>query len=54
MEHVRAIEDTVDEHKDTVPTEVARVVMKSAQALYDIHKKLHKLTWTVVNAHAQG
>ena len=37
--------------RDT-PTEVARVVMKNAQGLYDIHANMYKLTWTTVDSHS--
>jgi len=34
MEHIQSIQEAVDEHKDALPTEVVRVVMKEAQELY--------------------
>ena len=52
MNHIRAIQEAVDENKQSIPTEVARAVMKNAQGLYDIHAILYKLTWTTVDAHA--
>ena len=52
MEHISAIQEIVDEHKEAMPTEVVRVVMENAQSLYDIHANMYKLTWTTVEAHA--
>ena len=52
MNHIRAIQEAVDENKQSIPTEVARAVMKNTQGLYDIHANLYKLTWTTVDAHA--
>ena len=52
MDHIRAIQEIVDEHKEATPTEVVRVVMENAQGIYDIHANMYKLTWTTVEAHA--
>ena len=52
MDHIRIIQEVIDEHKEAAPTEVVRVVMKNAQCLYDVHKSLYKLTWTTVDSHA--
>ena len=52
MEHITAIQETIDENRDAMPTEVARVVLKSTQELYDGLSKLYKLTWTIVDSHA--
>ena len=52
MNHIRAIQEAVDENKQSIRTEVVRAVMENAQGLYDIHANLYKLTWTTVDAHA--
>jgi hypothetical protein len=41
MDHIRAIQEIVDEHKEATPTEVVRVVMENAQSLYDIHANMY-------------
>jgi hypothetical protein len=51
MEHISAIQEIVDEHKEATPTEVVRVVMENAQRLYDIHANMYNLTWTTVESH---
>jgi hypothetical protein len=53
MDHVRAIQVSVDEYKEQMPTEVVRVAMEECQKVYDIMSNLYKLNWTVVNKHAQ-
>eukprot|EP00966_Prymnesium_polylepis_P308908 7138065-Prymnesium_polylepis.1 len=52
MEQITAIQETIDQNRDAMPTEVARVVMESTQELYDGLSKLYKLTWTIVDSHA--
>jgi hypothetical protein len=52
MDHISAIQEAVDEHKKDTQTELVRIVMENTQALYNIHKRLYKLTWTVVLSHA--
>ena len=52
MEHITAIQETIDQNRDALPTEVARVVMESTQELYGGLSKLYKLTWTMVDSHA--
>ena len=53
MDHVRAIQGVVDEHKEKMPTGVVQVVMDECQNLYNAMPNLYKLTWTVVRSHAQ-
>ena len=52
MDHIRNIQEVIDENKETVPTEAVRVVMENTQKLYDIHKDLYNITWTVMDPHA--
>ena len=52
MDHVRAIQEVVDIHKEALPVEAVRGLMESAQRLHDIHNGLYKLTWTTVDSHA--
>jgi hypothetical protein len=35
MEHISAIQETIDQNRDAMPTEVARQVLASTQRLYD-------------------
>jgi hypothetical protein len=53
-DHIREIQGIIDVHQGGTPTstEVARVVMKNTQSLYDIHANMYKLTWTTVKSHA--
>ena len=48
MESVRAIQECVDENKETMSMGVVTTVQKECQKLYDIHSSLYKLHWTVV------
>jgi hypothetical protein len=48
MESVRAIQECVDENKETMSTGVVATVQKECQKLYDIHSSLYKLHWTVI------
>ena len=54
MDHVRAIQEIVDAHKEQMPTGAVTAVMAESQAAYDDYDatKLYKLTWTTVNSHA--
>lgn len=52
MEHIRVIQEVVDEHKDEMPTGVVTRVMAECQKAYEAAPKLYKLTWTVVDSHA--
>ena len=55
MDHVRVIQEIVDEHKDQMPTGAVSAVMAECQKAYNDHvvaPKLYKLTWTTVNSHA--
>ena len=52
MEHVKSIQEIIDDHKESMPTGVATRVMKECQRLHDIHSKLYRLTWTTVASHA--
>lgn len=52
MEHIRTIQETIDEHKQSMPTGVVTSVMEQCQRLHDVHSNLYRLTWTVVNSHA--
>ena len=52
MEHINTIQETIDQNRDAMPTEVARQVLASTQKLYDGLSKLYKLTWTMVDSHA--
>ena len=52
MEHITAIQNAIDQNRDAMPTEVARVVMESTQKLYDgmDKPKLYRVTLTHVHA----
>ena len=52
-DHIREIQGIIDVHQGGTPTstEVARVVMKNTQSLYDPCKHVYKLTWTTVKSH---
>ena len=52
MDHIQTIQEPIDENKEAIPTEVARVVMGECQKPYDEKPELYKLTWTVVDSHA--
>ena len=53
MDHIRAIQEVVDEHKESMPTCVVTRVMDQyqCQKAYEA-TKLYKLTWTMVDSHA--
>lgn len=51
MEHIRAIQELVDEHKESMPTGVVTAVMEECQKAYQTVPKLYKLTWTTVDSH---
>ena len=52
MDHVRKIQEIVDEHKEQLPTGVVTDVMEQCQKAYNAMPNLYKLTWTVVTSHA--
>lgn len=52
MEHIRAIQELVDEHKESMPIGVVTAVMEECQKAYQTVPKLYKLTWTTVDSHA--
>ena len=53
MEHIRVIQEVVDEHKDEMPTGVVTRVMAECQKAYEAAPKLYKLTrtWATWGAH---
>ena len=51
MEHIQAIQELIDQNKESIPTGVATDVMKECQAAYRTLPKLYKLTWTTVDSH---
>ena len=53
MDHVRAIQEMVDDNKEEMPTGVVTGVMEECQKVYNVMSNLYKLNWTVVNSHAQ-
>ena len=53
MDHVRTIQEIVDEHKEKMPTGVVTDVLDQCQKAYNAMSNLYKLTWTVVKTHAQ-
>ena len=53
MDHVRAIQEMVDDHKEQMPTGVVTGVMEECQKVYNVMSNLYKLNWTVVKTHAQ-
>ena len=53
MDHIRAIQEVVDEHKESMPTGVVTRVMDECQKAYEATEtELYKLTWTTVDSHA--
>ena len=52
MDHIRAIQEVVDVHKEIMPTGVTTRVMEECQKAYNESPELYKLTWTVVDSHA--
>ena len=50
MDHIRAIQEVVDEHKEAMPTGVVTRVMAECQKAYDLLPKLYQLTWTTVSS----
>ena len=52
MEPIRAIQELVDQHKETMPTGVVTGVMEECQEAYNSQPKLYKLTWTMVDSSA--
>ena len=52
MDHIRNIQEMIDEHKEQMPTGVVTKVMKELQKAYDDKAGLYTLTWTTVEAHA--
>ena len=53
MDHVRAIQEMVDDNKEEMPTGVVTGVMEECQKVYNVMSNLYKLHWTVVKTHAQ-
>ena len=53
MDHVRAIQEMVDDNKEEMPTGVVTGVMEECQKVYNVMSNLYKLNWTVVKTHAQ-
>ena len=51
MDHIRAIQEVVDVHKEIMPTGVTTRVMEECQKAYNELPELYKLTWTVVDSH---
>ena len=52
MEHITAIQELVDQHKQQMPTGVATALMQTCQDAYSAQPKLYQLTWTMVDSHA--
>jgi hypothetical protein len=48
MEHIRAIQELVDEHKEAMPTGVVTDVMEHCQKAYEVLPKLWKVTFICV------
>ena len=53
MDHVRAIQEMIDDNKEEMPTGVVTGVMEECQKVYNVMSNLYKLNWTVVKTHAQ-
>jgi hypothetical protein len=49
MEHITAIQEAIDQNRDAMPTEVARVVMESTQELYEGLSKMYKVSCAIVS-----
>ena len=52
MDHIRKIQEIVDERKEQIPTGVVSDVMEQCQKAYNTLPNVYKLTWTVVTSHA--
>ena len=50
MDHIRNIQEMIDEHKEQMPTGVVTKVMKELQKAYEDKAGLYTLTWTTVEA----
>eukprot|EP00966_Prymnesium_polylepis_P254518 5881070-Prymnesium_polylepis.1 len=48
MEHITAIQELVDEHKQEMPTGVATALMQKCQEAYDAQPKLYKVSCAIV------
>ena len=52
MDHVREIQEIIDEHKEQMPTGVVIDILGQCQKAYNAMSNLYKLNWTVVYSHA--
>jgi len=49
MEHLRIIQDLIDENKESLPTGVTTELMKQCQLVFDTGATLYRVCWTTVN-----
>ena len=52
MDSIRKIQESMDEHKNEMPTGVATRVMEQCQMAYDMQPELYVITWTIVESHS--
>ena len=45
MDHIRNIQDTIDENREAIPTGVVADVMRECQQAYEALPKLWKVHW---------
>ena len=48
MDHISAIQELVDEHKEQIPTGVVADVMAECQKAYEAQPKLYHLHWRLM------
>jgi hypothetical protein len=46
------VQEMIDEHKDQMPTALAKKLLDACMEEANASKRLHKLTWTMINSHA--
>ena len=54
MEHITAIQELVDLHKQEMPTGVAAALMRKCQEAYDKQPKLYRLICAIVGKNTSG
>ena len=52
MDHIRNIQEILDEHREQMPDGFLTKVSRELQKAYDDKAGLYVLTWTTVEAHA--
>ncbi len=50
MEHIKSIQEIVDEHKEALPTGAVQILMRETHALCTVWKQLYQVKMTTVDA----